>query len=89
MPMVFTLVSAAQERLEEIVEEVKQEEVRKEEERKAEEKMAEEAKYKGTVVTHESFKAWKEKFLQELKESESQKNSSQAQKLTGKFTAIS
>ena len=83
--MIFTLVSAAQGKLEEVIEEIKQEEVRKEEERKAEEKRAEEAKYKGTVVTHETFSVWKKKFLQELLESENLKNLNQAQKLTGKW----
>lgn len=85
MPMVFTLVSAAQERLEETIEEMKQEVVRKEEERKAEERRAEEAKYRGTVVTHETFSAWRVKFIKELQESEGRKDSNQAQRLTGKL----
>ncbi|KAM8952583.1 RWD domain-containing protein 1 [Pelodytes ibericus] len=68
MVMIFTLVSAVQEKLNEIVDMKK---TRKEEEKVQKEKEAEEAekvRFHGTPVTIENFLSWKAKFESELAE---------------------
>ncbi|XP_005813834.1 RWD domain-containing protein 1 isoform X2 [Xiphophorus maculatus] len=88
MVMIFTLVTAVQEKLNEIVDAMKN---RREEEKLRKEKEAEEAekvKFQGTVVTIENFLAWKAKFELEMAEfrRKKQKEEEQAGKprLTGK-----
>ncbi|KAM6180647.1 RWD domain-containing protein 1 isoform 3-T3 [Erethizon dorsatum] len=66
--MIFTLVTAVQEKLNEIVDQIK---TRREEEKKLKEKEAEEAEkqlFHGTPVTIENFLCWKAKFDAELLE---------------------
>ncbi|KAK7885894.1 hypothetical protein WMY93_025515 [Mugilogobius chulae] len=88
MVMIFTLVTAVQEKLNEIVDAIK---TRREEEKRRKEKEAEEAEkkaFQGTVVTIENFLAWKAKFELEMTEirKKRQKEEEQAgkNKLTGK-----
>ncbi|XP_008322085.1 RWD domain-containing protein 1 [Cynoglossus semilaevis] len=88
MVMIFTLVTAVQEKLNEIVDQIKnrQEEEKQRKEREAEE--AEKVAFQGTVVTIESFLAWKASFELEMNElrRKKQKEDEQAgkSKLTGK-----
>ncbi|EHB04770.1 RWD domain-containing protein 1 [Heterocephalus glaber] len=66
--VIFTLVTALQEKLNEIVDQIK---MRREEEKKLKEKEAEEAEkqlFHGTPVTTENFLCWKAKFDAELLE---------------------
>ncbi|XP_056141805.1 RWD domain-containing protein 1 [Lampris incognitus] len=68
MVMIFTLVTAVQEKLNEIVDQIK---TRQEEEKRRKEKEAEEAEkvaFQGTVVTIENFLAWKARFELEMAE---------------------
>lgn len=88
MVMIFTLVTAVQEKLNEIVDAIK---TRREEEKRRKEKEAEEAEkkaFQGTVVTIENFLAWKATFEMEMSEirKKRQKEEEQAgkNKLTGK-----
>ncbi|XP_053566859.1 RWD domain-containing protein 1 [Bombina bombina] len=88
MVMIFTLVSAVQERLNEIVDLIKN---RQEEEKLKKEKEAEEAEkvcFHGTVVTIENFLSWKAKFEAEEAEMKRKKQKEDEQsgknKLTGK-----
>ncbi|XP_072178725.1 RWD domain-containing protein 1-like [Diadema setosum] len=90
MAMIFAIVSAAQEFLNERIDDLKaaREDRRKrlEEEKRREEEEAEK-KLKGTLVTIESFLAWKEKFDQEQREKKAKHQSStesQGGKLTGR-----
>ncbi|XP_041463278.1 RWD domain-containing protein 1-like [Lytechinus variegatus] len=90
MAMIFAIVSASQEFLNEKIDEIKAtKDDRKrrieEEKKRAEEEAAN--KLKGTLVTIESFLAWKERFDQEQKElkaKQSAASDSTAGKLTGK-----
>jgi len=88
MAMVFTLVSATQEFLNNKVDEDKKlqtEEQRKKEEAEDRAREEEEQKLKGTLVTIETFLAWKDKFDQErLAEKKKKLPSEQSKKLTGK-----
>lgn len=88
MVMIFTLVTAVQEKLNGIVDEIKN---RREEEKLRKEKEAEEAEkvaFQGTVVTIENFLAWKAKFELEMAEFRQKKQKEEEQagkpKLTGK-----
>ncbi|XP_007429119.1 RWD domain-containing protein 1 [Python bivittatus] len=88
MVMIFTLVSAVQEKLNEIVDQIK---TRREAEKKQKEKEAEEAEkqcFHGTPVTIENFLRWKAKFDLELLEIKRKKMKEEEQcgknKLTGK-----
>ncbi|XP_029929366.1 RWD domain-containing protein 1 [Myripristis murdjan] len=88
MVMIFTLVTAVQEKLNEIVDQIKN---RREEEKRRKEKEAEEAEkvaFQGTVVTIENFLAWKAKFELEMAELRRKKQKEEEQagkhKLTGK-----
>lgn len=88
MVMIFTLVTAVQEKLNEIVDAIK---TRREEEKRRKEKEAEEAEkkaFQGTVVTIENFLAWKATFEQEMSELKKKRQKEEEQsgknKLTGK-----
>ncbi|XP_041044035.1 RWD domain-containing protein 1 isoform X1 [Carcharodon carcharias] len=88
MVMIFTLVTAVQEKLNEIVDQIKS---RKEEEKLLKEKEAEEvekAVFHGTAVTIENFLSWKAKFDTELAEIRRKRQKEEEQagkvKLTGK-----
>ncbi|KAL7393425.1 hypothetical protein ABVT39_010726 [Epinephelus coioides] len=88
MVMIFTLVTAVQEKLNEIVDVMKN---RREEEKRRKEAEAEEAEkvaFQGTVVTIENFLVWKAKFEQEMAELRRKKQKEEEQggkaKLTGK-----
>uniref|UniRef100_A0A671U1J7 RWD domain-containing protein 1 n=1 Tax=Sparus aurata TaxID=8175 RepID=A0A671U1J7_SPAAU len=89
MVMIFTLVTAVQEKLNEIVDVMKN---RREEEKLRKEQEAEEAEkvaFQGTVVTIENFLLWKAKFEQEVAELRRRKQKEEEQagkpKLTGKL----
>ncbi|KAM4771453.1 RWD domain-containing protein 1 [Rhinophrynus dorsalis] len=88
MVMIFTLVSAVQDRLNEIVDQIK---TRREEEKVQKEKEAEEAekvRFHGTPVTIENFLSWKAKFEAELAEMRKKRQKEEEQsgkiKLSGK-----
>ncbi|KAM3838270.1 RWD domain-containing protein 1 [Diretmus argenteus] len=88
MVMIFTLVTAVQEKLNEIVDQIKN---RREEEKQRKEKEAEEAErvaFQGTVVTIENFLAWKATFELEMAEQKRKRQKEEEQtgkhKLTGK-----
>lgn len=85
MVIVFTIVSAVQEKMQELLEQLmKQRQEDKEERiRKAEE--AEQKRFEGTVVTIETFLAWKAKFDAEMAEKKKQmKVKDLSEKPTGK-----
>ncbi|XP_038048027.1 RWD domain-containing protein 1-like [Patiria miniata] len=88
MAMVFTLVSATQEFLNNKVDEdqrVQMEEKRQQEEEEDRVKEEEAQKLKGTLVTIESFLAWKDKFDQERLMAKKKKTTGeQTKKLSGK-----
>ncbi|NP_001279880.1 RWD domain-containing protein 1 [Callorhinchus milii] len=88
MVMIFTLVTAVQEKLNEIVDQIKS---CKEEEKILKEKEAEEvekARFHGTIVTIENFLSWKAKFDAEIAEFQRKRQKEEEQagkvKLTGK-----
>ncbi|XP_039603541.1 RWD domain-containing protein 1 [Polypterus senegalus] len=88
MVMIFTLVTAVQEKLNEIVDQIKN---RWEEEKKRKEKEAEEAEkvvFHGTPVNIENFLSWKAKFELEMfelkRKSQKEEEQSGKCKLTGK-----
>jgi len=88
MVMIFTLVTAVQEKLNEIVDQIKS---RQEEEKKRQEKESEEAEkklFQGTVVTIENFLTWKAGFEKDMIELKKRKQKEEEQagksKLTGK-----
>uniref|UniRef100_A0A3P8ZAN7 RWD domain-containing protein 1 n=1 Tax=Esox lucius TaxID=8010 RepID=A0A3P8ZAN7_ESOLU len=90
MVMIFTLVTAVQEKLNELVDEIKN---RREEEKRRKEEAAEEAEkvlFQGTVVTIENFLSWKAKFDLEMAELRRKRQKEEEQlhagkiKLTGK-----
>uniref|UniRef100_A0A8R1Y6N5 RWD domain-containing protein n=1 Tax=Onchocerca volvulus TaxID=6282 RepID=A0A8R1Y6N5_ONCVO len=88
MPMVFTIVSALQDEIGHLVEDLETEKI-KAEEKAVEEKEAEERKkFEGTRVTPEAFLAWKKKFDAEIratKEKEKWVHEAEgARKLTGR-----
>ncbi|XP_068135565.1 RWD domain-containing protein 1 [Hyperolius riggenbachi] len=88
MVMIFTLVSAVQDRLNEIIDQVK---TRRQQEKIEQEKEAEEAekvRFHGTPVTIENFLSWKAKFEAEIADLRRKKQKEDEQsgksKLTGK-----
>ncbi|XP_052002181.1 RWD domain-containing protein 1-like isoform X2 [Xyrauchen texanus] len=86
MVMIFTLVTAVQEKLNEIVDQIKS---RREEEKQRKESEAEEAEkcaFQGTVVTIENFLSWKAKFEQEMTELKRKKQKEEEQSAKGKPT---
>lgn len=86
MAMIFTMVSIIKEELDNIVLDVKkaEEEIINEKRRKEEE--AEQAKFLGTKVTVESFKAWKKKFDAEMLEKDEILRAQRAKELKGKLS---
>ncbi|KAJ8411520.1 hypothetical protein AAFF_G00163280 [Aldrovandia affinis] len=88
MVMIFTLVTAVQEKLNEIVDQIKS---RREEEKRRkdeEEEEAEKVAFQGTVVTIENFLTWKATFEQDMTELRKKRQKEEEQivksKLTGK-----
>ncbi|KAJ8354038.1 hypothetical protein SKAU_G00216050 [Synaphobranchus kaupii] len=88
MVMIFTLVTAVQEKLNEIIDQIKN---RREEEKRKKEEEAEEAEqvaFQGTLVTIENFLSWKAKFEQDMAELRTKRQKEEEQsgktKLTGK-----
>ncbi|XP_041353999.1 RWD domain-containing protein 1-like [Gigantopelta aegis] len=87
MVMVFTLVSAVQERMTVLVEEQKKRVEDEKNRREREEEEAEQKRFEGTKVTIENFVAWKTKFdaeMAELKRLRSQTEQQASNKLSGK-----
>ncbi|XP_057307692.1 RWD domain-containing protein 1-like [Hydractinia symbiolongicarpus] len=86
MVMIFTLVSTAQEQLNNIIEDIKQEIQDEKDRAKLEQQRLDEIKYKGTPVTLENFLAWKIKFDQEMIAcgKRKQQDENKLKKLTGK-----
>ncbi|XP_060079633.1 RWD domain-containing protein 1-like [Ylistrum balloti] len=76
MVMIFTIVSAIQEKLTEIVEETKKRRIEDEENKKRIQEEMEMKKFEGTRVTIETFLAWKAKFDAEMSEQKRLKNQS-------------
>ncbi|CAG5134158.1 unnamed protein product, partial [Candidula unifasciata] len=68
MAMIFTIVSAVQERLTVMMEQAAKDEEDAEERKKIEEEEAEMKRFEGTRVTVETFMAWKLKFDAEMAE---------------------
>ncbi|NXY90448.1 RWDD1 protein, partial [Alcedo cyanopectus] len=88
MVMIFTLVSAVQEKLNEIVDQIK---TRREEEKKQKEREAEEEekqRFHGTPVTIENFLSWKAKFDAELLEIKRKKMKEEEQAGKNKLSGI-
>ncbi|XP_016363364.1 RWD domain-containing protein 1-like [Sinocyclocheilus anshuiensis] len=86
MVMIFTLVTAVQEKLNEIIDQIKN---RREEEKLRNEREAEEAEkraFQGTVVTIENFLSWKARFEQEMAELKNKRQKEEEQSGKGKLT---
>ena len=81
MPMIFTLTSAIQEKLQDFLQSSLEEEEKLLREKEEEEKRIEEEKYRGTIVTVESFATWRKAFMEEMNISKVVKDTS---RLTGK-----
>lgn len=64
--MIFTLTSALQEKLQQLLEEEKESETLALRQKEEEEQRKEEEKYKGTIVTVESFAEWRKAFVEEM-----------------------
>ncbi|KAI8337367.1 ubiquitin-conjugating enzyme/RWD-like protein [Choanephora cucurbitarum] len=86
MAMIFTMVMAMKEELDNIVLDVKRAEEAEIEERKRKEEEAEQAKFNGTKVTVESFLEWKKKFDAEMKAKEAVLQAQREKELKGKLT---
>ncbi|KAI8642336.1 hypothetical protein BD408DRAFT_344469, partial [Parasitella parasitica] len=86
MAMIFTMVMAIKEELDNIVLDVQKakEEIINEKRRKEEE--AEQAKFLGTKVTVDSFMAWKKKFDAEMLEKDAALKTQRAKELKGKIS---
>ncbi|XP_066277938.1 RWD domain-containing protein 1-like isoform X2 [Branchiostoma lanceolatum] len=85
MVMVFTLVSAVQERLSELVEEKKKQAEEDRERKQREDEEKEKKRFEGTRVNIETFLAWKARFDQEIMEKmKSKKEVDNSKKLSGK-----
>ncbi|KAM6935955.1 RWD domain-containing protein 1 [Lycodopsis pacificus] len=88
MVMIFTLVTAVQEKLNEIVDMMKNRREEEKQRREAELEEAEKVLFQGTVVTIENFLTWKAKFELEMFEQRSKIQKEEEQggklKLTGK-----
>ncbi|XP_016378879.1 RWD domain-containing protein 1 [Sinocyclocheilus rhinocerous] len=86
MVMIFTLVTAVQEKLNETIDQIKN---RREEEKLRKEREAEEAEkraFQGTVVTIENFLSWKARFEQEMAELKKKRQKEEEQSGKGKLT---
>ncbi|XP_067305705.1 RWD domain-containing protein 1 [Pseudorasbora parva] len=89
MVMIFTLVTAVQEKLNEIVDQIKSRREEEKERKERKEREAEEAEkfaFQGTVVTIENFLSWKAKFDQEMIELKSKRQKEEEQAGKGKLT---
>ena len=64
--MVFSIVSIAQDVLQDFLRVMEEEKVKRENEAEQEKLKADEAKYKGTPVTMETFSAWRQQFFIEM-----------------------
>ncbi|XP_068590737.1 RWD domain-containing protein 1 [Cebidichthys violaceus] len=88
MVMIFTLVTAVQEKLNEIVDMMKNRREEEKQRKEAELEEAEKVAFQGTVVTIENFLTWKAKFELEMSELRSKRQKEEEQggklKLTGK-----
>lgn len=84
--MVFTIISAVQEKLTHIVESAEEHRAAEKERLEKEAEVAEQKRFEGTRVTIETFLAWKVKFDSELAELQRQKGKDDVtnKKLTGK-----
>ena len=83
MPMIYTLTSEVQCKLQEFLESMKEEEIKRIRDEEERILKAEEAKYKGTPVTKESFFIWKEQFTKEMNKDMSTVKESTQKGLTG------
>lgn len=63
--MIYTLTTSVQDKLLEILEGFEEEAKRELREKEEEALRKEEEKYKGTIVTMETFMAWKKQFMEE------------------------
>ena len=79
--MIYTLTSSVQDKLLEILEGIEQEAERELKEKEEEARRKEEEKYKGTIVTMETFMAWRKQFMEEKKQMTT--TTTTAVKLTG------
>ncbi|KAK9960974.1 hypothetical protein ABG768_008800 [Culter alburnus] len=89
MVMIFTLVTAVQEKLNEIVDQIKSRREEEKERIERKEREAEEAEkfaFQGTVVTIENFLSWKAKFEQEMTELKRKRQKEEEQSGKGKLT---
>ncbi|XP_067250576.1 RWD domain-containing protein 1 [Chanodichthys erythropterus] len=89
MVMIFTLVTAVQEKLNEIVDQIKSRREEEKERIERKEREAEEAEkfaFQGTVVTIENFLSWKAKFEQEMTELKKKRQKEEEQSGKGKLT---
>ena len=84
MVMGFTLVSALQIKLNEIVDQIQEQKDQEAKKIEEEEKIKEEMRFKGTPVTKESFTAWKENFDRKIAEKTKAEIDQSKMKLTGK-----
>lgn len=88
MVMIFTLVTAVQEKLNEIVDAIKNRQVEEKQRKEKEAEEAEKVAFQGTVVSIENFLAWKAKFELEMTELRKKRQKEEEQtgkiKLTGK-----
>lgn len=91
MAMIFTLISAVQEHMTDMMEKAAKDKVEAEERRVREEEEAERKRFEGTRVTVETFMAWKLKFDAEIAEMRRLKgyDDSAAKKPTGKALFLS
>ncbi|KAL3998406.1 RWD domain family protein [Acanthocheilonema viteae] len=67
MPMVFTIVSALQDEIGHLLEDLEAEKIKAEERAEEEKETQERKKFEGTRVTPETFLAWKKKFDAEIR----------------------
>jgi len=86
MVMVFTVMSAVQEFLNDHIDNVKEQIKYEKEKKEREEKEAEQKKCHGTPVTVATFMAWKKSFLEEMAELEKKlfQENKKSKKMTGK-----
>ncbi|KAL9969509.1 hypothetical protein ACROYT_G021730 [Oculina patagonica] len=84
MAMVFTIVSAAQEKLNEFMNKLKNDKENEKLRKEKEAEEAEKARFTGTPVTLETFVAWKKAFEQEMIQSKATKEETFKGKLTGR-----
>uniref|UniRef100_A0A914XJ77 RWD domain-containing protein n=1 Tax=Plectus sambesii TaxID=2011161 RepID=A0A914XJ77_9BILA len=86
MPMAFTIISALQEQIGQLVDEMKTEKERAIEMKKWKEDEAQRKKFEGTRVNVESFLAWKDKFDTEMRALREKAVAAEQAALAGKLT---